>query len=130
VSFFREVIATPGELADKLAALEPPDRAAEREQFEAAVAAAAALAPTVSKRESLSVTLIGHSDAEGEGFDARNVSVSLSRIEPEEAKRRAEEAARAAEEADAAAAAAAEKAQEAHAAAERAAEEAGEAPSA
>lgn len=127
MSWRREVVATPEGLAEELAALERPERAAEAAQFDAVVDVVAGLAAVVSKREPMLVTFGGHTDPNGEGFDARNVTVTMSRIEPEDAKRRLEEARAAREAAEAAEQAAREKAEEAKAAEERAAEEAGEA---
>lgn len=116
----REVVATPEGLADALAGLEAPERAGEAMQFERAVAAAIDLAGGVSKREPMLVSLSGHTDPNGEGFDPRNVSVNLSRIEPEAAKKRSEEAAAQEAEAEEAKAAAEEQAQRAHEAKEKA----------
>lgn len=124
MSWQREVVATPESLADVLATLEPPDRAGERAQFEEACKVVEALAPTVSKRGSMLVTMTGHTDPDAEGFDARNASISVSRIEPDEARRRAEQTKREAQEAREAEEAATKRREEADVAAKRAEEEA------
>lgn len=80
------VTTTPRSLDEDLAGLEGPSRKEEREQFDQAVKAAKALAPTVSKRESLLVTISVHSDPDAEGFDARSATVSVQRLDPEAAE--------------------------------------------
>jgi hypothetical protein len=126
MSWHLEVVATPEGLPGALADLEPPERKAEKAQFDAALETVKAIAATVSRREPMLVTLSGHTDPDGDGFDARNVSVTVSRIEPAEAHRRAEEARAKADEEEAAAAAASQRAEEARAVAERAELEAGD----
>lgn len=78
-------------------ALEEPSRKGEREQLDAARAAALGLIGTVSSRERVLISLAGHSDPDAEGFDARLVSVSVSRLDPAGAEQRAELEAQAAE---------------------------------
>ena len=85
------VTATPGKLADELQAAleaEPEDAEAaasegEREQLAAAAKAADDLAPLVSKRERVLVTISGHDRPGTEGFNPRHLTVTISRINPE-----------------------------------------------
>jgi hypothetical protein len=120
----RQLVATPEGLAAALADLEAPSTAGEVAQFDAAKSIVESCASTVSKRESMLVSISGHTDPDAEGFDARNLSVSISRIEPEAARKRAEEAAKELEEAEAAKAAAEERAKAAAEAKEKAEAEA------
>lgn len=80
------VEATPNNLEAQLAeALEAADggRAAENAQIQAAAKAALDLAELVSKRERVLVTISGHDRPDGEGFNARHITLTISRIEPQ-----------------------------------------------
>jgi hypothetical protein len=90
----RQIEASPAKADEALAGLEPPERQEERAQFEAAVKAARLLVATVSGRERVLISLGGHSDPDGDGFNARHAGATVSRIDPE-ALRQREEAERA-----------------------------------
>lgn len=82
------VEATPGKLEDEItAALKAADggRASENEQIQAAAKAALDLAGLVSKRERVLVTIGGHDRPDGEGFNARHITLTISRIDPQAA---------------------------------------------
>jgi hypothetical protein len=124
VAWQRELVTTPAKAADSLAALEAPEKAGEAAQFAACLKAVEALLSEVSEKSAVLVTLSGHRDPNAEGFDARNVSITVSRVEPEEAKRKAAELEKTAKEAEAAERQAEANAQAAREAADKAAEEA------
>jgi hypothetical protein len=124
MSFHRDILTTPGKLEAALADVDGSDlRKEERAQLEAAVAAVPALAETVSKREALQITLTGHSDPDAEGFDPRNLTITLSRLDPvaaEQLRTTAEDAERELAAAQAAVDAARERAEAAQTAADAA----------
>lgn len=120
----REVVTTPAKAAETLEALEAPASVGEASQFQAAKKAVLAVLEDVSKQSSVLVSLSGHTDPNAEGFDPRNISIVVSRIEPERAKKRAAELEAEAKGAEEAEAAAEETAQRAREAADKAAEEA------
>lgn len=120
----RTLVTTPGKAAEDLAALEAPASAGEAAQFESARAAVEGILADVSKQSAVLVSLSGHTDPNAEGFDNRNVSITVSRVEPELAKRRAAELEAEAKEAEEAEAAAEDTAQRAREAADKAQDEA------
>jgi len=124
VAWQREVVTTPGKAAERLAALEAPAAAGEAAQFEAAKDAVETVLAQVSSQTAVLVSISGHRDPNAEGFDARHVSITVSRIEPEAAKRKAADLKKKAEEAAAAEAQAEANASAAQEAADRAEAEA------
>lgn len=92
MGFDRQLETTPQKAAADLDALELPERAGEAEQMKEALAAAKKLVATVSQKERVLVSITGHSDPSSPGFDARHVSISISRVDPEAIRQREESA--------------------------------------
>jgi hypothetical protein len=90
----REIETTPGKAADDLKALEPPKRKGEAEQMASVAKLAASLVEKVSKRERVLISIGGHDDEGGEGFNGRYISLAISRVDPEAIRQREAEAER------------------------------------